>query len=94
MVDAENAPNEIDALRKLVTLSAFAMNRSVRLEEIQRQRLKANALVPERSGSAADDRFSAHDGALRKFLGGGIKIDALTEELKKTQAFLVLLARQ
>jgi hypothetical protein len=87
---ANNATNEIEALEKLVTLSRFATNRTVRLEEIQRQLAKANAMVPERTGSAADDRFSAHEAALRKFLSGASTKDALGQEVGTTQDFLSL----
>lgn len=83
-----NAANEIEALEKLVTLTRFATNRSVRLEEIQRQLVKANAMVPERTGSAADERFSAHESTLRKFLNGAVSKDALGQELGTTQDFL------
>jgi hypothetical protein len=84
----DNAANEIQALEKLVTLSRFATNRSVRLEEIQRQLAKATAMVPERSGSAAGDRFSAHAVALRKFLSGATSKDALGQELGMTEDLL------
>jgi hypothetical protein len=83
-----DAANEIEALQKLVTLSRFATNRSVRTEEIERQLVKANAMVPKRTGSAADDRFAAHEAALRKFLGGGSTRDDLGQELGMTQDFL------
>jgi hypothetical protein len=85
-----NAANEIEALEKLITLSRFATNRTVRLEEIQRQLAKANAMVPERTGSAADDRFRAHEAALLKFLSGASTKDALAQELGITQDFLSL----
>jgi hypothetical protein len=85
-----NAPNEIEALKKLVTLSRFATSRSVRLEEIQRQLANARAMVPERTGSAADDRFRAHEGVLHKFLGGASTKDALGQEQTLTQDFLAL----
>jgi hypothetical protein len=52
-----NAANEIEALEKLVTLSRFATNRTVRLEEIQRQLAKANAMVV--GGYFANRRESA-----------------------------------
>jgi DNA-directed RNA polymerase sigma subunit (sigma70/sigma32) len=42
---ANNAPNEIEALKKLVTLSRFATDKSVRLEEIQRQLTNARAMA-------------------------------------------------
>lgn len=88
---ANNAQNELDALKKLITLSNFALIRSVRLEEIQRQLSNANAMVPLRSGSAADDRFRAHDAALRKFLDRAGTREAVTDEVTKTQKFLELL---
>jgi hypothetical protein len=83
-----NAPNEIEALKKLVTLSRFATSRSVRLEEIERQLANARAMMPERTGSAADDRFSGHEGALRKFLSGASTKEALGAEVALTQDFL------
>jgi hypothetical protein len=83
-----NAANEIEALEKLVTLTRFASNKSVRAEEIQRQLVKANAMVPERSGTAAYDRFRAHEAALRKFLSGASTRDDLGKELGITQDFL------
>ncbi len=61
---------------------------SIRIAELQRQLVKANALVPERTGSAADDRFSAHAAMLRKFLDGSVSKDALVEESATTQHFL------
>jgi hypothetical protein len=86
----DNAPNEIDALKKLVTLSGFAMNKTVRTEEVHRQLDNAKAMVTESTGSAAADRFGAHYAALRKFLKGATTRDALGEELAKTQELLSL----
>jgi hypothetical protein len=85
-----NAANEIEALEKLVTLTKFATNRTVRLEEIQRQLQKANAMMPEHPSTAAGNRFSAHEAALRKFLSGATTKDALGQELGITQDFLSL----
>ena len=85
---ASDAANEIEALRKLVTLSRFATTGAVRLEEIKRQLSNARAMVPERTGSAAGDRFRAHEGALQKFLNGASTKDALGHEQGITQDFL------
>jgi hypothetical protein len=85
---ASDAANEIEALRKLVTLSRFATTGAVRLEEIKRQLANARAMVPQRTGSAADDRFCAHEGALQKFLNGASTKDALGTEQGITQDFL------
>jgi hypothetical protein len=85
---ASDAANEIEALKKLVTLSRFATTRAVRVEEIKRQLANARAMVPERTGSAADDRFRAHEGALQKFLDGTSTKDALGQEQGITQDFL------
>jgi hypothetical protein len=87
---ADSAPSENDALKKLVTLSRFAMNRTVRTEEIHRQLTNAKAMVSETTGGAAADRFAAHDAALRKFLNGATTREALGEELAKTQDLLAL----
>jgi hypothetical protein len=86
---ADSAPSEIDALKKLVMLSRFAMNRTVRTEEIHRQLANAKAMVSESKGAAAD-RFAAHDAALRKFLNGATTREVLGEELAKTQDLLAL----
>jgi hypothetical protein len=86
----DNSPNEIDALKKLVALSRFAMNRTVRTEEIHRQLANAKAMVPESTGSAASQRFDAHDATLRKFLRGATTREALGEELAQTQDLLAL----
>ena len=85
---ASDAANEIEALKKLVTLSRFATTGAVRVEEIERQLANARAMVPERTGSAADDRFRAHAGALQKFLNGTSTKDALGQEQGITQDFL------
>ena len=85
---ASDAANEIEALKKLVTLSRFATTGAVRLEEIKRQLSNTRAMVPERTGSAADDRFRAHEGALQKFLNGTSTKDALGQEQGITQDFL------
>jgi hypothetical protein len=85
-----NAPNEIEALKKLVTLSRFAVSRSVRLEEIQRQLANARAMIPGPTDSAAGERFRVHEGVLRTFLSGGGTKDALGEELALTQDFLAV----
>jgi hypothetical protein len=45
-------------------------------------------MVPERTGSAADDRLRAHEGALQKFLNGASTKDALGQEQGITQDFL------
>jgi hypothetical protein len=47
-------------------------------------------MVPESTGSAASDRFDAHDATLRKFLRGAATRDALGEELAQTQDLLAL----
>jgi hypothetical protein len=86
----DNAPSEIDALKKLVTISGFAMNRTVRTEEIHRQLANAKAMVPGSASGAAADRYAAHDAALRKFLKGTATREALGEELAKTQGLLAL----
>ena len=86
----DNSPNEIDALKKLVALSRFAIKRTVRTEEIHRQLANAKAMVPESTGSAASDRFNAHDATLRKFLRGATTRDALGEEVAQTQDLLAL----
>jgi hypothetical protein len=85
---ASDAANEIEALKKLVTLSRFATTGAVRVEEIKRQLANARAMVPERTGSAADDRFRAHEGTLLRFLDGKSTKDALGEEQGVTQDFL------
>jgi hypothetical protein len=87
---SNSAPNEIEALKKLVTLSRFATSGSVRLEEIKRQLANAKAMIPDPTDSAACDRFRAHEGALRKFLSGAGTKDALGQELGLTQDFLAL----
>jgi hypothetical protein len=86
----DSAPSEIDALKKLITLSGFAMNRTVRTEEIHRQLANAKAMVSGSTGGAAADRFAAHDAALRKFLNGTTTREALGAELAKTQDLLAL----
>jgi hypothetical protein len=85
---ASDAANEIEALKKLVTLSRFATTRTVRVDEIKRQLANTRAMVPKRTGSAADDRFCAHEGALQKFLNGTSTYDALGQEQGITQDFL------
>ena len=87
---ASDAANEIEALKKLVTLSRFAKTRAVRVEEIRRQLANARAMVPQRTGSAADDRFRAHEGVLQKFLNGASTKDALGQEQGITQDFLAV----
>jgi hypothetical protein len=87
---ADSVPSEIDALKKLVMISGFAMNRTVRTEEIHRQLANAKAMASESTGGAAADRFAAHDSALRKFLNGAATRELLGEELAKTQELLVL----
>lgn len=85
---ASDTANEIEALKKLVTLSRFATSGAVRVEEIKRQLANARAMVAERTGSAADDRFRAHEGTLQRFLDGTSTKDALGREQGVTQDFL------
>jgi hypothetical protein len=78
------------ALVTLVTLSRFAVNKAVQLEEIERQLATANAMIPDAAVSAASNRFHAHEQALRKFLSGAAAKSALAEEVGLTQDFLAL----
>ena len=89
-MDPDSVSSEIDALKKLITLSRFAMDRTVRTEEIHRQLANAKAMVSGSAGGAAADRFAAHDAALRKFLSGATTREALGEELARTQDLLAL----